>query len=695
MRDARGWMQTLKDDIATGNDLAWTSIPDWVTDTLRQMGFDGIRDRGGKYQKDVAHDVWIPFDPTQIKSATGNIGTFDPKDPSILKDVIGPRWYSPVEEVLKRKLPEKATPEQVTGLLMNSPGVKIEEIDWLGLPDFLEGKTTVQKADLMAWIDENKVGIKSVMLGPRTRDTQKLSFTQLVRKIATHPDDKVLPGGEIVEGKAVERTVGFDDPGYFAPHPDPHLDHLTRYRNIRLFPDLEGYREFILEWRHPKATLEKSSHWHEKDVLLHTRTVDAKTKTGRNALVVIEVQSDKHQEAQRIGYRSPKRDAAIREEAGLLADRIMGGRDFFPGNIMAISRNEVAGYLEEAAGAAFTLDDFKADAPNEDYAQDAYEGSQARAVESVRAFADAAGERGDSALKADLLAFIEKTAPWAGTPPERRVPEMPFKKTWPELALKRMIRFAAEMGYDGIALPRGDDQVKLNQMTGLQADGMRKFYDEILPRIAAKYIKRWGGTIRDDSIETNPQNFSPPYFAPVYYFDITPEMRSVVLSKGQAMFDKPAAFGPPGPWDVRSVPSGAVQLELDLNPNPATMPAEKDVAPLKTAPPSSDPGVLVTLPNRKQIQSDLAKSYREIGRMVVPDQIIKSPADAAWLFRAISNPHRETVQVAGIKDGKVVGVELLGIGTIDQVAVYPRNILSFMRATGADGFVVGSSYCSG
>lgn len=78
------WVQRLKDDLQNGTTHAWTSIPDWVTDRLKASGFDGIKDTGGK-RGGVSHTVWIPFEETQVKSAMGNIGTFDPSKKNILR----------------------------------------------------------------------------------------------------------------------------------------------------------------------------------------------------------------------------------------------------------------------------------------------------------------------------------------------------------------------------------------------------------------------------------------------------------------------------------------------------------------------------------------------------------------------------------------------------------------------------------
>ena len=57
----------------------------------RKLGFDGViinnvREFGGA---DIGTD-WLAFNPTQIKSATDNRGTYDPKNPDITFSVIGP-----------------------------------------------------------------------------------------------------------------------------------------------------------------------------------------------------------------------------------------------------------------------------------------------------------------------------------------------------------------------------------------------------------------------------------------------------------------------------------------------------------------------------------------------------------------------------------------------------------------------------
>ena len=77
------WVANLEEDLKNGTTYAWTTMPENITKALQGMGYDGVKDTGGKHGGDK-HIVWIAFEPNQIKSATGNKGTFDSNKPSII-----------------------------------------------------------------------------------------------------------------------------------------------------------------------------------------------------------------------------------------------------------------------------------------------------------------------------------------------------------------------------------------------------------------------------------------------------------------------------------------------------------------------------------------------------------------------------------------------------------------------------------
>ena len=70
------FLERLADDIEAGTSNAWTSIPDYVTAYLKELGYDGIKDVGGKGGGE-GHTVWIPFTGKQVKSAEAAVYTDD------------------------------------------------------------------------------------------------------------------------------------------------------------------------------------------------------------------------------------------------------------------------------------------------------------------------------------------------------------------------------------------------------------------------------------------------------------------------------------------------------------------------------------------------------------------------------------------------------------------------------------------
>jgi len=74
------------------------------------------------------------------------------------------------------------------------------------------------------------------------------------------------------------------------------------------------------------------------------------------------------------------------------------------------------------------------------------------------------------------------------------VPDAPFKNTdeWLGLTLKRAVDEAVEGGYDRLAWSTGDQIWKVVSNDPKNLEGMREFYDKIIPRWLAKYGKKLG-----------------------------------------------------------------------------------------------------------------------------------------------------------------------------------------------------------
>lgn len=111
---AESFLAKLREDIENGTSYAWTSIPDSMTDYLKYLGHDGIRDTGGKNGGEM-HTVWIPFASEQIKSAepvtydgNGNVIPLSERFDETKKDIRFSREFVRDHMSEKEKLLEKA-----------------------------------------------------------------------------------------------------------------------------------------------------------------------------------------------------------------------------------------------------------------------------------------------------------------------------------------------------------------------------------------------------------------------------------------------------------------------------------------------------------------------------------------------------------------------------------------------------------
>ena len=287
----------------------------------------------------------------------------------------------------------------------------------------------------------------------------------------------------------------------------------------------------------------QSSHWDEPNVLAHFRLNDRTGPNGEKILFIEEIQSDWHQEGRKKGYKTGE-----------------------PIKFQSMFDVRAAGYQIRSSGNSMN--------PNV-------------------LFKD--GERVGLPFRSDAEG-IRNAEFHANEGYFSSVPDTPFKKSWALLAFKRVLRMAAEQGYDSVAWTPGevqaerydlskqvesigyqrrgdlfnvtvwdkrDRQIYSNQsatadelenvvgkeiaqkmvdgvgrpegqVTYLEdldlkvgGEGMKGFYDKILPAEVNKYAKKWGvkaapGTVSGQQVWTLP---------------ITDQMRQDIL-QGQPLYQQ-------------------------------------------------------------------------------------------------------------------------------------------------------------
>ena len=548
---------------------------------------------GGSWERS---DVFVIFDDRQAKSATQNTGAFNPNDPRLAAS-IAPAFYSALTRAAENAKITKGTAAQWYGALKNTPGVKSEELDWSGVKEWLGDRKSVTKEDVLSYLRANELKIDELLLVPPKIEFDEnskyyaalagLPFRNTILDRVAEEDAAVTPRNlslelandreayealtsafpELIEDEDWKEAVLLDLVTIDGRKPTI-LDFRAFYEKQakstrfaeRQMPGGAGYKMLLIQLPDPTpraqmrdlpavresgggyyaydrdntllgigstpeaaresarrnypntavADTYRSPHYPEdRNVVAHVRFNERTDAEGRSYIFLETVQSDWHQEGRSRGYLSE-----------LPAEGLPAGWELK--EIVPTSKNKTAPrWWLRRRGA-------KTDSPV--------------AVPPTATFAEAVEQ-----VRIDFLMT--------------RIPDAPFKTTWPELVMKRMIRYAAENGFDGIGWTTGQQQ---SDRWGAPEEGMAGFYDEILVHAANKIGKKYGARVNGD---TDFGDSRGPDFT-AHGMILTPELKTAALG-GFPMFARPQ-HGPIGPRvsynELRDV-RDRVERELGVRAN--------------------------------------------------------------------------------------------------------------------------------
>ncbi len=484
-----------------------------------------------------------------------------------------PLWRSNIEDALP-SWQNKGTPQQLLAHLAKTRGA-MDEAEWIGLDDWLKGKTSVSKEDIQDFLDGNKVDVQEVTLGDgqinnqnelpesmralvdefQNGNTHQADFQQEARRLgytaefgmdgeleslsrgepskATKFEKYQLPGGE--NYRELLLTLPAKEgaelpPGYKAIYDQEKNTWKMQWPDGSVVGGWSSRDAAVRAQRHqPDQQVFRSSHFDEPNILAHVRMNERTDADGKRVLHLEEVQSDWHQKGRKHGYSEPPAKTIERfEEPALKLEK----REY----------------------------DWQGTSP------DGRVSHVGRGVEAT-----------ESGARSYLTRHLNKLAAEKNMGELQRqreqVPSAPFKQTWPMLAMKRMIRYASENGFDRLTWTTGEQQAArydlskqisrvvysdgilnaygLNgenvlrkpgikdaevedyigkdaaekllakpgahkEIAGLDlkvgGEGMKGFYDKILPAEVNKFVKKWGGKVGQTKIEVE-------FNAPEFHFD--------------------------------------------------------------------------------------------------------------------------------------------------------------------------------
>jgi len=319
---------------------------DWaeLRKALTSKGFDGVKYRN--LVEDKGSTSFIAFSPSQIKSADpvtrdddGNVIPLSQRFDTQRDDIRFRRgyqgFYSPLERAVDKVDFRTMPAADLKARILKTPGIKAEEFEDLGLIGWLDGiDGKVAKEDVLNFIREEGPQLVDVTKGQVTAKTSLADFSD------DHLREKIIeldPNREAEASlDAMSREELFAELDALADE-DAREDEIdqTKFGEYQL-PGGTNYREVLVtlpveadiapnyqQWVHESGIADRmeaaveyqrlyppkdksqftSAHWQEKNVLAHIRMNDRVGPNGENILFIEEIQSDWHQEGRKKGYK--------------------------------------------------------------------------------------------------------------------------------------------------------------------------------------------------------------------------------------------------------------------------------------------------------------------------------------------------------------------------------------------------------
>ena len=534
----------------------------------------------------------------------------------------------------------KATPEQWLKMLEKNGGLKAGEDKWMGLSDWLKAsdKKTLTKDEVMQFVNEHMIQIEEVHYAANAESDAEYTYVEIQRILQDKFDGYMQ---EYYESHDVEDDYGDEARDYamdklheefndefpytiersqsdvYLTFPYEEVEDLEEWAtkvgiDFKVENPIEDTRlkyttEDLGNKREIALTVPTIESWNADDAthfgdagdgraVAWIRFGETTDESGNKVLVIDEIQSKRHQEGREKGYESDFETSDKLQELNTQLEEKVARRG-------ELIREKVANEENEQTDIA-RLNIMLNEVENvRDYDRISEEiASREAGIENRTAEIETLSteiKEIESNIKREEMRLDYKMS--------EAVKNAPFEKNWHELAMKRMLRYAAENGYDYIAWTKGDQQAEryniggevksiernrvgdnqimihiftkpdrkiiiivdnegkdaqgnedflgkslseilgkemadkvLNAADGTVLDGeglkiggegMKGFYDQILPKFMDKYGKKWG--IKTENIKLSGLNNQES--VTMHSIPVTEEMKESVM-EGQTMF---------------------------------------------------------------------------------------------------------------------------------------------------------------
>lgn len=286
-----------------------------VAEAAKRYGSDGaiirqVVDDGGQGGYVDADDVFVIFDAKQAKSATQNTGEFGPSMDLRFSNKRNPTFYSQLAKGFESSKMNSMPGSQWKAWLFSNKaklGIKDDEIAWTGIEDFLtlNAKEKLTKAEIASYLADNGVQVQDVMKGePVASGIGALLQASQGDATVTKFSNYTIPGGTNYRELLITLPSESADSIFKKwKRKYPDWKEGQSYKSV-MSPEDQALFETDI-----KSTEKNyhSSHWYEPNVLAHLRFDERTDADGGRVMFITEIQSDWAQEGKRKGFGDNER----------------------------------------------------------------------------------------------------------------------------------------------------------------------------------------------------------------------------------------------------------------------------------------------------------------------------------------------------------------------------------------------------
>ena len=501
------------------------------TKWLKDNGYDGV----------ICRDEIMALRSNQFKNADNTNPTADPDIRYSERDN-APTFYSHMARVVDGVKQEKLGAASVVSMLRGK-GVKAEEIKWSGIEEWLAGKKSVTKAELQEFIAGSMLQIEEDILDNKDRPYTEDQKQRLSEYKAKQDEATKRVADEW------KKTVGTDLPvsirnvasesGVVNAIIDANKEHKDASFEGRLLKKLGKDLRKVIEKNDDFGfdsvdDALRSIYRHRRDFInfyemsSHDKAVIVKYCNALNAY---------NELPNMVSDEDADRLRAIAREAnpwGRKISEVMREHDKDQEKFMTKwERYKLRG------GKNYREMLFRI--PESTYTNEAM---MTHWQERKGVLAHARVQDLDTFL-GNMLFIEEIQSDWHNEGHKtgyQDVPDAPFSDNYHEYVLKRLLREAAEQGYDSIGWTTAETQDErwANNRPHKEGEGKSGFlkgyrieYDQDIPKFLNKYGKKWGTRVGKTVLDSGTE---------VWSMAITDEMKDSVLTEGQPLYSDRDTF---------------------------------------------------------------------------------------------------------------------------------------------------------